>query len=315
MLVTRRAGHLVLITQPEHGRVAGELAGRWGNRGFEVPAPREALICAALHHDDGWHELDGRPAFNPVARRPANFTELTLDRTVGPYARGVESVYARNQHAGALVGMHFSGFYTGRWGLGGEPALENPLAAEVVATQEARWMPALREAWGYRGPRSRFDADTWHAYEVLQALDLMSLALGLMDLSQPAGSGNGGEDGRKGGEHGGRGDDAGDGGEHGGDDLVAVRSTLSSLDQPAGPRLVDCVPTAVGAERVRVRLTPAPSGRLVVEPYPFAMDEFELAVAARELDDRRYASPEEAAAAFHEAPVVTLRVTIAAAGR
>ncbi len=287
MLVTRRAGHLVLITQPEHGRVAGELAGRWGNRGFEVPAPREALICAALHHDDGWHELDGQPVFDPVARRPANFTKLPLDQTVGPYTRGVESVYARNQHAGALVGMHFSGFYTGRWGLGGEPALENPLAAEVVAAQEARWMPALREAWGYRGPRSRFDADTWHAYEVLQALDLMSLAVGLMDLS----------------------------GEQGGDRPVAVRSTLSSLDQPAGPRLVDCVPKAVGAERVRLRLTPAPRGRLLVEPYPFATDEFELAVAARELDDRRYASPEEAAAAFHEAPVVTLRVTLAAARR
>ena len=80
--------------------------------------------------------------------------------------------------------MHFSGFYTGRWGLvGGAPAT-HPLAAEVVAFQEARWMPALREAWGYAGPRSEFDAATWHAYEVLQALDLLSLALGLTDLEQ-----------------------------------------------------------------------------------------------------------------------------------
>ena len=45
-------------------------------------------------------------------------------------------------------------------------------------------MPALREAWGYRGRRSDFDAGTWHAYEVLQAVDLLSLAHGLMDLEQ-----------------------------------------------------------------------------------------------------------------------------------
>ncbi len=47
-------------------------------------------------------------------------------------------------------------------------------------------MPALREAWGYRGRRSEFDAGTWHAYEVLQAVDLLSLAHGLMDLERAA---------------------------------------------------------------------------------------------------------------------------------
>jgi len=289
MLVTRRAGRLALITQPEHARLAGELATQWGNPHFAGPTPREALICAATHHDDGWLELDGLPAYNPAARRPAHFTELPLDQTVGPYARGVESVYARDAHAGALVGMHFSGFYTGRWGLGGQPALENPLAAEVVASQERRWMPALRDVWGYRGPRSRFDADTWHAYEVLQALDLISLAIGLMDLGRPGGSG----------EH----------------DPVAVQSTLSSVDQAPGPRSVDGVPVAVGAERVRLRLTVAAPGRLVVEPYPFAATKIELTVAARELEDRAYASPEEAATAFGVASVVMLRATIAAAPR
>jgi len=300
MLVTRRAGRLVLITQPEHARLAGDLATSWGNQHFAVPAPREALICAATHHDDGWLELDGVPVYYPAQRRPAHFTELPLQQTVGPYARGVESVYARNEHAGALVGMHFSGFYTGRWGLGGEPALENPLAAEVVASQERRWMPALREVWAYRGPRSRFDADTWHAYEVLQALDLMSLAIGLMDLSRPGGSGGPGDGG---------GDRAGSQGP------VAVQSTLSSVDQASGPRLVDAVPVAIGAERVELRLTVTAPGRLVVEPYPFAAAELELTLAARELEDRAYGSPEEAAAGFHAAAVVMLPATIAPAAR
>ena len=157
-----------------------------GQRAVRDPGAEEALLTAATHHDDGWLELDGRPMYNAEQRRPAHFIELPLTETVGPYGRGVESVYARDVHAGALVPLHFSGLYTTRWGVGGGAPSGNELAQAVVATQEARWMPALREAWGYRGRRSDFDAATWHAYEVLQAVDLLSLAHGLIDLERPA---------------------------------------------------------------------------------------------------------------------------------
>src|SRR6202042_3861501 len=141
-----------------------------------------------------------------------------LTETVGPYGDGVESVYARDVHAGALVSMHFSGFYTGRWGVGGGTPSGNELAQEVVATQEARWMPALREAWGYRGRRSEFDAGTWHAYEVLQAVDLLSLAHGLADLERAAPA----------------------------IEPIDVTSTLARTEQTAGPRFVTGVPVRPG---------------------------------------------------------------------
>ncbi len=137
VLVTRRAGSLVLVTQPDHAAIAGVLARHWGNQQFATPAAREALVCAAEHHDDGWLELDARPMFNHEQARPAHFVELPLADTAPSYARGVESVYERDQQAGALVSMHFSGFYTSRWGVGGGGPSDNPLALEVVATQEA----------------------------------------------------------------------------------------------------------------------------------------------------------------------------------
>lgn len=114
------------------------MGARWGNHRFELPGVRDALLCAATHHDDGWLEIDERAAYNAPERRRAHFIELPLSETVGPYGRGVESVYARDPLDGALVGMHFSGFYTGRWGLGAGGAPGDPRAAEVVATQEAR---------------------------------------------------------------------------------------------------------------------------------------------------------------------------------
>ncbi|HEY2260003.1 MAG TPA: DUF3891 family protein [Solirubrobacteraceae bacterium] len=285
MLITRRGGKLTLITQPEHARLAGELAARWGNERFAAPAARAALITAAAHHDDGWLELDPLPAYNDRQRRPAHFTELPLTETVGPYTRGVESVYALDPHAGALASMHFSGFYTARWGIQGGSPSDNPLAAEIVATQEARWMPALREAWGYRGPRSEFDADTWHAYEVLQALDVISLGLGLTDLSQPSG------------DH----------------EAVVVTSTLGRLDQPPGARIVPAVPVGAGHQRVDLTLCVAEPWRLQVDPYPFSEPRFELALQARELEDRQYASAQDAASALQAAELRELTIAVGAA--
>jgi hypothetical protein len=284
MLVTRRGGNLMLITQPEHARLAGQLAASWGNERFAVPSARQALVIAATHHDDGWLELDGLPVYNEPARRPAHFTELPLARTVGPYARGVESVYERDPHAGVLVSMHFSGFYTARWGIQGGSPVDNPLAAEVVATQEARWMPALRQAWGYRGPRSEFDAHTWHAYEVMQALDVISLGLGLTDLERPSG------------------DQA----------PVAVTATLGRVEQPPGARVVPAVPIALGGQRVDLTLAVTAPWRLRVDPYPFSEPGVELGLKARELEDRAYGGAEEAAAAYHAAEVRELTITVAA---
>jgi hypothetical protein len=286
MLVTRRADHLTLVTQPDHGKLAGRLGELWGNDRFAVPAPREALIIAATHHDDGWQALDEAPAHNAAEARPAGFTELPLKLTAGPYADNVEAVYARDLRAGALVGMHLSGFYTGRWGLAAGAPPSDPIAAQVVATQESRWMPALREAWGYRGPRSAFDAATWHAYEVLQTLDLLSLALGLTDLTRRSGDAP----------------------------PVPVTSTLRRLDPPPGARTVPAAPLAAGGERVTLTLRVTEPWRVEVDPYPFSERAFAATLRLREIGARPYASESEAATAFHAAPLTERSITITAAG-
>jgi hypothetical protein len=271
MLVTRRERGLCLITHPEHGRVAGELCRRWGNERFEAPAHHAALVIAATHHDDGWYELDGRPSFNAEQSRPAHFLELPLEVTVPPYGRGVDSVYARDRHAGALVSMHWAGLYHTRFGLhGGEP-VGHPLAVEVVAEQDHRRIAALRDAWGGRGLRSEFEHQTWYAYELLQALDLMSLALGLVDTSQPMRDG----------------------------DAVSVPQTLARIEQPPGPRSIPAVPVAPGGPYVALRLAVTAPGEVVLDPYPFSEASFEIEVSARVVEDRRYGSAEEAAGAYH----------------
>ncbi|MGH2874554.1 MAG: DUF3891 family protein [Solirubrobacteraceae bacterium] len=273
MLISRRRGRLQLVTHPDHGRLAGELCEQWGNDRFQVPAPGEALLTAAIHHDDGWGELDDRPAFNESQARPAHFLELALPDTAGPYARGVDTIYARDPYAGALVSMHWAGLYRTRWGLQGGAPVGHPLAAEIVAVQERRWTEALRDAWAGHGLRSEFEAATWHAYEVLQALDFISLALSLLDLGQPT-------------------EDA---------DAVAMPPTLPTIDQPPGGRVLPNVPTAAAGEHVDVSLQVTAAGHVTLDPYPLASPRVELTLPARELEDRRFASEHDAAAAFHAA--------------
>jgi len=284
MLVTRRRGELWLITHPEHGRVAGELCAHWGNDRFQTPAQHEALLLAATHHDDGWYELDGRPSFNAEQARPAHFLELPLEMTVGPYGRGVDSVYARDRHAGALVSMHWAGLYHTRFGLHGGQPVGHPLAVEVVAEQDHRRAAALREAWGGRGLRSEFEHQTWYAYELLQALDLMSLALGLVDPSVPAI-----------------------------DDPVPVPSTLPRIDQPQGARSIPAVPVAPGGPYVELALRIPSPGVVSLHPYPFWQPSFELEVSARRVEDRSYDSADDAARAYRDADPEAIRIQIRAA--
>ncbi len=280
MLVTRRGERLTLVTQYDHGALAGALAEHWGNERFAAPAPRlrEALIAAAAHHDDGWRELDDLPAYNEEAGRPAHFLELPLERTAPPYGRGLDSVYARDALAGALVAMHWTGLYSGRWGLqsAGGP-LPHPLARDVVAREEPRRAEALREAWGFEGRRSRFEADAWHAYEVLQALDVASLALSLLDPAAPSG------------------DSA----------PRSIMETLFAIEQPPGARLLPSIPTGPLGEYPTLTLSVAEPGVATFDPWPFGAEAFDVELRARSLPAVA-TSEEEARSAFHAAPVATL---------
>jgi hypothetical protein len=282
LLVTKRGDGFTFVTQYEHGALAGELAERWGNGRFAAPASPlgEALTIAAAHHDDGWRELDDRPAFNPAAGRPAHFLELPLETTVPPYGRGVDSVYERDPLAGALVGMHWTGLYSGRWGLqsSGGP-VPHPLAEEVVAEQELRRQAALRESWEFEGLRSEFEANAWHAYEVLQALDVTSLALSLVDPAEPSG----GEVERR-----------------------LLTATLFPVEQPPGARVLPSVPTKPLGEHLDLLFSVPEPGVAAIDPWPFAGDGFTVELPARRLASEGL-SEQEAAAAYREAAVEPIR--------
>jgi hypothetical protein len=138
------------------------------------------------------------------------------------------------------------------------------------------------DVWGGEGPRSRFEADLWHAYEVLQALDLLSLAFCLLDTTTPT-------------------DPAAE--------ALPTPAVLREIRQPPGARVIPAVP-ALGSAHEDLVLRVAAPGVVTVEPYPFASATFDVTLTVRQMDADPTRDDDAAAAAYRDALVQEVAVTI-----
>jgi hypothetical protein len=116
MIVQSCDGRLLLIRQTDHAALAGVFAEHWGNAEFAVPSPRDPLIDAALHHDDGWLLWEAAPRVDPATHRPFQFTAMPVAEHVAFYRAGIERVLALAPYAGLLTVLHLAGLYQMRFG-------------------------------------------------------------------------------------------------------------------------------------------------------------------------------------------------------
>ena len=161
-----RADDLV-IGQPAHAWVSGQLARAWGGGDFAAPAPHEAVCLAAEQHDIGWHDRDLAPSLGEDGR-PVPFTRLPRAEHVALWAEAPRRLLAQSRYAALLVSLHGTSLYArvdpaahpavGPY-LDGQRALQRALGAGLDAEQVERNRLLLR---------------TW---------DRFSLALCLPDLS------------------------------------------------------------------------------------------------------------------------------------
>lgn len=278
MLISRRNGELFLVDQIEHARLSGDLVARWGNERFAAPVRRESARLAAAMHDEGWREADEEPLFNAAEGRPLHFLEIDTDAHVPLYGRGVDRVFARDPYAGLLVSMHWTGLYRSRWGLQAARVAfaGKEVQDEAVAREELRWI-AVKQELASDMRRSDLELGLWHNYDLLQAWDLLSLYVCVLDYTPAPRV-----------------------------EAVPVQSTLKGLVQTPGDRTVEAVPTTIGGERVDLTLSAVEPGVVRVDPWPFDADELTCEVAAKVVADRRYDDAADAKAALDDARVATI---------
>jgi hypothetical protein len=176
MIVQPRDGQLLLIRQTDHAALAGVFAKHWGNADFVLPSPRDAVIAAAVHHDDGWLLWETVPRLDPSTRRPYQFTAISF------YRAGIEHVLTLAPYAGLLTLMHLAGLYQMRFHTdrhmqpkalsSGEERMQRQFLDELHQQQQS-----LRQELPERGVPASWleERRLWCNYKLLQMYDRLSL--------------------------------------------------------------------------------------------------------------------------------------------
>lgn len=167
--------HWVLITQPEHARLAGCVAAAWAGAGWCALEPRDEVLDAVFHHDDGWIDWERSPDVDDEGN-PRQFTDMPLDVVLPIWRRSIAICREIGPLAGAMAAGHFAGLLRRFPGWRDRSAAEEAANADAFLAEQDRRCQAWREAWLSADRRRRVEgADAALAH--LQMFDAISLWL------------------------------------------------------------------------------------------------------------------------------------------
>jgi hypothetical protein len=101
----------MVLGQPAHAWVSGQLARAWGNAAFPAPEPLEPVCLAAEQHDVGWADADLAPPLDPATGRPAPFTAVARPYHLGVWGDAARRLLSQSRYAALLVSLHGTGLY------------------------------------------------------------------------------------------------------------------------------------------------------------------------------------------------------------
>ncbi len=262
-----------LVTHPDHARLAGAFAERWGNDLFLPPEPREHVMRGIARHDDGWVARDAAPQITRQGKPSAFSTEL-----VGKYSafeeidladylavrdRAVRLIAAEDPYAAVLISMHTYSLLNDHADRSTIAPEQLPLLHQFLADQRAL-QNSLRQQIAANPklkPEYKSDDAILDHFHLLQANDNLSL-LTCVDFQNPA-------------------------------------------------NLLHALPTRDG-RRVPVQVRSVGTRRFILEPYPFAERTITFQFPARHAKGKLFSSARDLQDAFEAAPQEMLSVMVSA---
>lgn len=146
----------LLVTQPDHAALAGEMARHWCFSSLPG-SPDPAFLTAVARHDSGWEAADREPSFHPDGS-PVSFLEWPLASAVEIWRDSIREAGAVGELAGYVVRRHFQALAVMALG---RALADSDRAAVQEFVDECEQSPA-RPAWE-------------HLVRLLQVCDLLSL--------------------------------------------------------------------------------------------------------------------------------------------
>ncbi len=111
MLYREDPAGLIVIGQPAHAWVAGQLARAWGNEHFGNVAPWEEVCLAADQHDMAHALWERAPTLNPQTGRPYSFLDMPTNMRLALVSSASTLLLAQSRYAALLVSLHFTSLY------------------------------------------------------------------------------------------------------------------------------------------------------------------------------------------------------------
>lgn len=262
-----------LVTHPDHARLSGAFAERWGNDLFLSPEPREHVLRGIARHDDGWAARDAVPQITRQGKPSAfstelvgkysGFEEIDLPDFLAVRDRAVREIATEDPYAALLISMHTYNLLREHADWSTIAPAQLPLLDQFLEGQKA-FQDTLRKhiaANPKLKPEHKSDAAILDHFHLLQANDYLSL-LTCVDFQKPA-------------------------------------SLLHALPTRNGKHV------PIGVRSIATR-------HFVLDPYPFAERSITFQFPARHAKGKLFTSAKEFQGAFHAAPVQMLSVTVSA---
>lgn len=190
MIRRRSNGQFLLITQVEHARLSGLLAGHFGNHAFAPPDPASETVAATTRHDCGWPLHDDHPTLNK-AGEPTDVFETPIDVALPVWAAAGEVAADQADYTRLLISLHVLGLSAYAASKPHTPqevfAINQFQHREVERQEQLRRRLGLRTDLPLQYGLARLGTDAREDQlrrnlELLQAADRISLALLCSDI-------------------------------------------------------------------------------------------------------------------------------------
>ncbi|MGA3293169.1 MAG: DUF3891 family protein [Candidatus Acidiferrales bacterium] len=262
-----------LVTHPDHARLAGAFAERWGNDRFLPPEPRANVLKGIARHDDGWAARDAAPQITRQGKPSAfsvelvgkysAFEEIDLADYLAVRDRAVRLIAAEDAYAAVLISMHTYNLLTEHADRSTIAPEQLPLLDNFLAEQKKFQQALLNQiaADPRFAPEEKSDAAILDHFRLLQATDNLSL--------------------------------------------------LTCVDFSGSANLLHPLPLR-GGMHAGVEVRPAGSRHFVLDPYPFSEPSLSFQFPARHVKGKLFSSAADLQRQFEAAPVEALSVTVSA---
>ncbi len=260
-----------LVTHPDHARLAGAFAQRWGNEQFPQPEPREHVLRGIARHDDGWVTRDAEPQITREGKPSAfstefvgkysGFEEIDLVDFLAVRDRAVRSIGVEDPYAALLISMHTYDLLNNRSDHSTIAPEQRPLLNDFLKGQLALqdgWRKEIAANPHYRPEQKKGETILDH-FRLLQANDYLSL--------------------------------------------------LTCVDYRNPVDLLHALPTRTG-QHVPIQVRSKGKRHFVLDPYPLAEASLTFHFPARHVQGKQFETPKQLQDSFQAAPVEMLSVTV-----